>query len=706
MVYSNINSAVFYKEQPTVDPEDVGYSSTLYEMDILDNTVLVVLGKAKHSFIERNIIFYPIYLVANNKIKSQIGVIEVQKNRVIDITNEDGDLDVEQLDPPILYGFVNDQFIDRSGSDAEAFMRSHEKSKEEEGKGKGTGKGTEEDKGKEEHEEEEKSDEEDEVVKVKVPLSKTSVQTEKADYTLKEGVFDVDIHIQMPKDLTEETEEDAKKMKQEYKGSSRDTWITKFMKNGHYGIHEVEANGDCFFGVVRDAFKQIGQITTVAKLRALLAKEVTEDIFQGYHKLHVELTGTVNEYDQEMRKIKHSLETVLKKRAEKMRDQPEELAKIMKEMEKLKAQFRDIRGKRQGILELIAEGVGHMGPIDTLEKFREYIQTANFWADAWAISVLERILQIKMVILSERSYLEGNMDGVIDCGILDKQLQTKGRFEPKYYIMTTFSGDHYKLITYKNKRIFKYHELPYHIKTLVINKCMEKNAGAFYMIPDFRNLKSHMGIDEDEGKPSEDDEMDAYDPEIVFEFHATSAKTAKPGKGSNEKIPMDKRVGFAELGRITDWRRKLDDTWTEAPFKLDGHQWASVEHYYQGAKFKKHNPDFALQFSLDSNSEISKDVDLAQVAGSKSAKPTTAKAKAKVKAGMVLRPSTVQIDPDFYGERSEKERIEAVRAKFAQNEDMKQLLLATKKAKLVHFIRGAEAEPDHILMSVRRNLQE
>ena len=127
MVYSNLNSAVFYKETPSVDPEDVGYSSTLFEMDVLGKTVLIVLGKAKHSFIERNVVFYPIYLVANGKVKSQIGIVEMHKNKAIEILDEDGDVDVSKLSPPLLYGFVNELFIDRSGSDSELFMAEREK---------------------------------------------------------------------------------------------------------------------------------------------------------------------------------------------------------------------------------------------------------------------------------------------------------------------------------------------------------------------------------------------------------------------------------------------------------------------------------------------------------------------------------------------------------------------------------------------------
>jgi hypothetical protein len=253
-----------------------------------------------------------------------------------------------------------------------------------------------------------------------------------------------------------------------------------------------------------------------------------------------------------------------------------------------------------------------------------------------------------------------------------------------------------------------------HVKTLVINKCMERNAGAFALIPEFRNLKSKIGLekegaetadtDDNGSEGEEEDDTDLYTKKIKFVFHINGNISTKPGKVSGELIPEKERANFIDLGRMKQWRRKLDDAWTEAPFKVQGKKWASVEHYYQGAKFKKHFPDFMKLFSLDSDSEISKDVDLARIAGSKTGQPTSAKDKKKVKAGMSLRPSDVVIDPDFYGERSEQERETALQAKFGQNADMRQLLLATKKAKLVHFVRGAESETDHLLMKVRNEL--
>ena len=61
-------------------------------------------------------------------------------------------------------------------------------------------------------------------------------------------------------------------------------------------------------------------------------------------------------------------------------------------------------------------------------------------------------------------------------------------------------------------------------------------------------------------------------------------------------------------------------------------------------------------------------------------------------------------DVDFELGREEDERITALRAKFFQNEDLKQMLQLTHRAKLSMFRRGQSEITDISLMRIRKEI--
>jgi predicted NAD-dependent protein-ADP-ribosyltransferase YbiA (DUF1768 family) len=305
------------------------------------------------------------------------------------------------------------------------------------------------------------------------------------------------------------------------------------------------------------------------------------------------------------------------------------------------------------------------------------------------------------------AYDDGAMHSVLNCGEINKQIQDKGVFNPDHYIIVTYSGNHYRLITYKNKRIFTFREIPYGIKVLIVNKCLERNSGSFYLIEDFRNFKARQGIHPDTGNPQKSEEeedadelnKDLYDNDTIFMFHQNSELSAKPGKGSGEKIAVEKIPQYSDLAKTKEWRRMLDDTWPGVVLSVDNLKWMSAEHYIQAAKFKGGFPDFYKSFSIESESDISKDVDYAKAAGESGKLKKKSENGGKTKE-VVLRAKAIHPDENYDAEEVRKMALDA---KFSQNEDVKQVLLATKQAKLVHFSRGASGNViDMPLMELRR----
>ena len=140
-------------------------------------------------------------------------------------------------------------------------------------------------------------------------------------------------------------------------------------------------------------------MTTVAKLSAILAKEATSDIFQGHKQLYNDLHGTLVQYERELKETKTLIEKDLKVRAEKSRNNKDDLRLVLQEMELQKKRYKDLLRSKQVTMSMMEEDVGNFANIQNVEQFREYIQTSGFWADSWTIATLEKVLRMKVVIL-------------------------------------------------------------------------------------------------------------------------------------------------------------------------------------------------------------------------------------------------------------------------------------------------------------------
>jgi predicted NAD-dependent protein-ADP-ribosyltransferase YbiA (DUF1768 family) len=671
MVVSKLDNTINYPELKRVDPDDLSKQTDLYEIEIKDINIIIAIGSQKNTFSDKNITYFPVYLVKHNNKAIQIGVYEIPTTNLVDYMDDDTTLDIDRIDEPLIYTFATKEMLINTrqvpDSEIEAEKKKDNKYKKEKKENK-------------EKEEKEDNKEKEETV-ILIPQ-------------IRKDIFTARIGTIIPPQLRQETSIQAKDERQKYHDVDGNNWVQKFMRNKNYTITDTDTNGDCLFDTIKEAFDKIGQETLISKLRSKLSEEADERVFNGYIEQYNMYSKAVRETTIESIKLKKEYESLQTKLTQTI-DHEQKII-IYNSAKEMKKQYdrlkRDIDLSKEMLKDFLA-----LKDIKSLADFKKYIKTCDFWADDWAISTLERILNIKLVILSSEMYQQGDINNVLQCGnAIDPILQSRGKFIPEYYIIIEYNGSHYKLIGYKEKPIFKFKEMPYDIKKIIVDKCMENNSGLYSFIPDFETFKSKLNNPTDY-RPSFDELGEAkilnlYDDNIVFSFYAKSADKPLPGRGSGEKIVMESVREFADLAKIPSWRKKLSDFWLQ-PFSLDNHRWSSIEHYYQASKFKKNNPEFYLSFSLDSGTELSKDPEMAKWAGGKTGKHN----------GVLIRPKTVEIDPDFFNGRSEKDKTDALLAKFSQNHDLKALLLETKNAKLVQYRQGCPADVYDTLMVLRDN---
>jgi len=672
MVLSKLNSDVSYPEFKSVDSGDLKTEANLYQLEIKEIDVIVAIGNAKNTFEDKNIIYFPIYLVKYNNKVVQIGIYEIKASDYLSYLDDYNNLDVEKMEEPLIYSFATKEYINKLHLKPDVPLRRIEGVDKEEGEVTDSGDEGDEEEGEVEYNE-----------YYELPKER-------------EDIFIITKGVPLPPLLKEESKKQAKDYREKYHESTKDTWVEKFMKNTNYNIVDNEGGGDCLFATVRDAFSSIAQQTSVNKLRKKLSTEASEKIFLNYKEQYDMYTSALIRDTNQIKELEAEY-TLLRQRFTEIIDRGEQKL-VSSEAKRVKSEHDKLVEEKKVTSQMLKE-YKFMKGVDTLETFKNKIKKCDFWADTWAISTLERILNIKFVVMSSELYKAGDTKNVLQCGQLnDTILEQRGRFTPEFYIMIDHTGEHYKLIGYKKKLIFKFSEVPYDIKKMIAEKCMEKNAGPFAIIPDFQKFKAGQTknvIKEAQYEDiSESKLRGLYNDDIVFQFYSKSVGKPLPGKGNGEKIPNERMKEFSELATIPDWRKKLSNFWVQ-PFSLDNHQWASVEHYYQGSKFKKTHPDFYLSFSLDSGTDLSKDPAMAKAAGGK-----TGKFK-----GELLRPFEVKTDSDFFGKRESREIYNAQFAKFTQNEDLKKLLLATNDSKLTHFIKGSEPIVFDELMLIRDKIK-
>ena len=111
MAYSNINKDIKYKEYNKIEKKDINYEAALYEMELYNTKITIALGREINKYSKYNIIYFPIYIIKDDKVVNQIGLYEITSERLPIITDADGDINLELVGDPIFYKFVDEEYI-------------------------------------------------------------------------------------------------------------------------------------------------------------------------------------------------------------------------------------------------------------------------------------------------------------------------------------------------------------------------------------------------------------------------------------------------------------------------------------------------------------------------------------------------------------------------------------------------------------------
>ena len=467
MVNSRLNKTINYLEIDTISEDDENYPTIGYEINLEGKNRVLALGQAKYSFIKKDIIYFPIYLIVDDEVNSKIGIYEIYNNQLSEknIFDDDGDIDPDKLGEPLYFSYFFDLLNELDRVDI---------NKSEDINNKIT----------------------------KILSEDKDIDIEKINQSDKEKINQSDKEKinQSDKEKIKQID-DQDTIREKYISSESNFWVQKFLKNNNYKIKDNEGGGDCLFSAIRDAYITIKKEYTVNQLREIVASKATQDQLDNYKALYNATFLPIDKLIEERSLLILENKKIIKKHS---------ISKDRDEQKLLKIKNKDLIKEANEILKNISdlqdefEDVNYLQKLKniiTLDDFKEYIKSCDFWGESWAISILEHHLKIKLILLSSSEYndvisknikIKDNdqiFDNVLFCGdIIHPKLIQDKVFEPVAYIILDYNGYHFKLITYKGLGIFTFPQLPNKIKAL-IKRCQLIGEGSYYLIPELQNYE-------------------------------------------------------------------------------------------------------------------------------------------------------------------------------------------------------------------------
>ena len=373
MLQSILDKSIEYIQDKNIEKSDLDLESPVYHMKLFNIELSITVGNINREYASAGILYCPVYLIISKTKFEKIGYFEFYSSDMGVILDKDGDLDISIMEGPLLYEYVDHDYL-QSVTVKSKFLREY--IIEDEEYVKATKDATEDD--------------------LDLQAEKISIEEKKSQVISNlESIENID-KILTKYDGSYNTNINNKTL-QLYKKDVKSTiitensnWLQSYYENNKFNILDNEGGGDCFFATLRDALSDINININVPSLRTILSNLVTKEHFDNYSKVYTalksEIVGLTEKKNTNGANIKTLVKqaALLKKAAEKeTKSGSRDLELIRKHLTRMKEVDNQIKLSKKELKQTVIElknalknikEFKFMQDINNLEEFKTVVK--------------------------------------------------------------------------------------------------------------------------------------------------------------------------------------------------------------------------------------------------------------------------------------------------------------------------------------------
>jgi hypothetical protein len=427
MIFSKFNPSIQYDESTNIFPSDLNQLNDLYKIEIFNQTIIVTIGNANETYLESSdFVFFPIYLLNEKEESLCIGLFEVAKIHYDEISIKEIDNIIPFFYTPLLFSFVTETYLKETSKKEKDIVIVTDENKN--------------------------KDDDTEI------LHQSKI---------------IPYHF-----LQEETKEDMITIQKKFhtQSSKKLVWIQSFFQNMNYSISQQP---QCFFQQLSFIFSTIGYEINEIALKSYLIENMKEDEYQEYKKMYSEYETLLIHQTSELKKLKAEL----KKKVDQLKEQEKEQKQDIVTNPNNKIDLTEVFYAEIKVKQIRDQliGIQFIKNIQNVTQLKEYISANNCFNDEIILQLVEKKLDIQCIIVTNISNTKTidklKWDTSIEINnhiysILKSRLKKSSSsvtmFSPKYFIVLEQVGNKFRPISYHDKMIFTFLELPFDLRLLLI----------------------------------------------------------------------------------------------------------------------------------------------------------------------------------------------------------------------------------------------